>query len=155
MLAELTLDSFLKPDILWIIIGLVLIFLELIIPGLLVIFFGLGALIVGVACRIWDISINSQLVIFIITSVSLLLLLRGWLKTIFTGFTPTSQTGETNLTDNIGKKAVVITRIEPNLTGKVELHGSNWEAEADVIIEAGATVEIVSQNNLTFTVRPL
>jgi len=47
----------------------------------------------------------------------------------------------------------VISFISPNFKGKVELHGTNWNATADEDINEGEIVEIISKDNLTLTVK--
>ncbi len=80
------LKEFLKPELIWFLIGLLLLLAEFMIPGLIVFFFGVGAWIVAVCCLATDITLNVQLLIFIISSMLLLVLLRSWVKGIFTGY---------------------------------------------------------------------
>ncbi|MCK4689902.1 MAG: NfeD family protein, partial [Candidatus Marinimicrobia bacterium] len=75
--------EFLKPELIWFLLGLVMLLMEFVLPGLIIFFFGVGACIVALICLILPISLNLQLVIFIISSVILLLTLRKWLKGIF------------------------------------------------------------------------
>ena len=46
-------------------------------------------------------------------------------------------------------------KIRPNIGGKVEFHGTNWNAVADKEIEVGAVVEITGKDNLTLKVKSL
>ena len=39
------------------------------------------------------------------------------------------------------------------MKGRVEFHGTNWDAVADGIIPVGTDVEIMSKDNLTFKVK--
>jgi membrane protein implicated in regulation of membrane protease activity len=50
---------------------------------------------------------------------------------------------------------VVKERITPAIRGKIEFHGSNWEAEAYEEIQPGTTVEIIDKKNITLIVKPL
>jgi inner membrane protein len=65
-----------KPELIWFIIGLVMFLLELVIPGFFIFFFALGAWVTALVCLIADPGINVQLVIFTVSSVLSLLLLR-------------------------------------------------------------------------------
>ncbi len=153
-----TLKDFVRPEVIWFLIGIVLLVLEFILPGLIVAFFGAGACIVGVLCLVSDYvqgSINAQLVIFIASSVSLLLLLRKWLKAIFVGHVASTQDISENLKEFIGEKAVVKREITPKAGGKIEFHGTDWEAQADQTIPEGTVVEIVGKDNITLKVKPL
>ena len=148
--------DFLKPELIWFLVGLVLFVLEFIMPGLIIGFFGIGAWIVAIICLVSvyiDGSINAQLIIFIIASVLSLLLLRRWLKGIFIGHVKSKQDMTEDLNEFIGERVVVKVKITPKAGGKVELHGTNWEAEADEEIAEGTVVEIIAKDNLTLKVK--
>ena len=150
-----TIKPFLKPELIWFLVGLVMLILEFALPGLIIFFFGIGAIIVSILCLFMDIGINTQLIIFIISSVLSLLLLRTWLKGIFLGHVKGKQKGNEDIDDFIGQHAVVIEKIVPRMGGKVELHGTNWQAIADGEIPEGAAVEVISKDNLTLKVKAL
>ena len=59
------------------------------------------------------------------------------------------------LQEFVGKKAVVTREINPQNGGKVEFHGTNWNAEADEKIDKGTSVEIIGKNNITLKVKAL
>jgi len=82
-----TIKDFLRPEIIWFLIGLILLIMEFVLPGLIIAFFGVGAWIVALVCLITDIGINTQLIIFILSSVLSLMCLRKWLKGVFLGHT--------------------------------------------------------------------
>jgi len=150
-----TIKDFLTPEIIWFLTGLALLILEFALPGLIIAFFGVGAWIVALVCLITDIGINTQLIIFIISSVLSLLCLRKWLKGIFLGHTGSKQNLKENLEEFIGQKAVVKEKIMPKSGGKVEFHGTNWLAEADEEIAEGVMVQIISKDNITLKVKSL
>jgi membrane protein implicated in regulation of membrane protease activity len=150
--------DFLKPELIWFLVGLFLLILEFMLPGLIVAFFGAGAWLVALLCLLSDYvqgSINSQLVIFILASVLLLLCLRRWLRGIFMGHIVSRQDMTENLEEFVGQRAVVRQKIAPKIGGKVELHGTNWEASADEEIAEGAVVEIIGKDNITLKVKPV
>jgi membrane protein implicated in regulation of membrane protease activity len=150
-----TIKDFLTPEIIWFLVGLALLILEFILPGLIIAFFGVGAWIVALVCLITDIGINTQLIIFIIASVLSLLCLRKWLKGIFLGHAVSKQNLKENLDEFVGQKAVVKEKIVPKAGGKVEFHGTNWLAQADEEIAEGAMVQIISKDNITLKVKSL
>ena len=147
--------DFLRPELIWFLVGLLLLVLEFIMPGLIIAFFGIGAWVVAIVCLITDISINTQLIIFIAASVLSLLVLRRWLKGIFLGHAGSKQDLKHNLEEFIGQRAVVKEKIVPKAGGKVEFHGSNWEAQADEEIAEGAVVEIIGKDNITLKVKAI
>lgn len=148
-----TIKDLLTPEVIWFLVGLVLLILELVMPGLIIGFFGFGAWIVAFVCLMNDIGINTQLALFIGSSVLSLLVLRSWLKGIFLGHEGSKQDLTHNLDDFIGQRAVVKEKVLPKLGGKVEFHGSNWEARADEEIAEGTVVEIVGKDNITLKVK--
>ena len=135
----------------WIYIGVGLMFLELIVSGFILCFFGLAAATVGVIRFIigdafdltWELAVFSGL------SVAYIFLLRRWFKRTFVG----DKKGDADLgDDNIGRVGKVTAAIEPPLAGRVMLGDSEWSAEADVPVAIGANVRVISQNNLTIKV---
>ncbi|MBN1804051.1 MAG: NfeD family protein [Sedimentisphaerales bacterium] len=149
------LKEYLTPEIIWFLVGLVLLIMELILPGLIIAFFGVGAWIVALVCLITDVSLNIQLTIFIISSILSLLCLRRWLKGIFLGHSGSKQNLKENLEEFIGQKAVVKEKIVPKAGGKVEFHGTNWLAQADEEIAEGTMVQIIGKDNITLKVKSL
>ena len=148
--------DFLKPELIWFLVGLLLLIFEFMLPGLIIAFFGVGAWLVALLCLLSDYvqgSINTQLIIFILASVLSLLCLRRWLKGIFMGHIVSKQDMTENLEEFMGQRAVVIETITPKAGGKVEFHGTNWAAFADVEIAEGSVVEIIGKENITLKVK--
>lgn len=150
-----TIKDFLRPEIIWFLIGLILLIMEFVLPGLIITFFGVGAWIVALVCLFTDIGINTQLIIFILSSVLSLLFLRKWLKGIFLGHAVSKQNLKENLEEFVGQRAVVKETIKPKAGGKVEFHGTNWVAQADEEIAVGAVVEIIDKDNITLKVKTI
>jgi len=149
------LKEWLRPEVVWFILGLVFLIAEFMMPGLIIFFFGVGAVVVGVVCLVTDISLNWQLTIFLVSSVVSLVLLRKSLAGVFGGHIGGKQSGMSKMDDFVGSKAKVIETISLRSGGKVELHGTHWEAEADGEIAEGAMVEVVGKDNLTLKVKAI
>ena len=150
------LKELLRPELIWFLFGLVMLLLEFTMPGLIIFFFGVGALIVAILCFASTYvhnSINLQLLIFLVSSILSLLVLRKWLKGIFHGHTNMEQDLTQDMEEFVGQKAVVTMKIFPKKEGKVEFNGTNWKAESDMEIEEGVTVEILSKDNITLKVK--
>jgi inner membrane protein len=144
------LQTLLQPHILWFLIGIVLLLLELAIPGIFIIFFGAGAILTAVASYIFDIDINVQILIFVISSVVLLLALRRWLKRKFF-----DQSGDKDVTledEFIGKKAVAQTSFKKGQKGKVTFKGTSWSAVCDSDVKKDDTLIIVDKDSITLIV---
>jgi len=150
-----TIKEFLKPELIWFLAGIALLIMEFMAPGLIIAFFGAGACLVAIICLFVDISLNAQLIIFIISSVLLLIVLRKRLKGIFTGHVKSKQEMTEDISELIGERVVVTVAITPTAGGKVELHGTNWNAQADEEIAEGTVVEIVAKDNLTLKVKTI
>ena len=73
------LPEWLKPELIWFIIGLICLLLEFAAPGFIIGFFGIGAWIVAGTLLFFDISLTTQLLLFIIASVLLTVFLRKWI----------------------------------------------------------------------------
>jgi membrane protein implicated in regulation of membrane protease activity len=143
------------PAVIWFIIGLVLFLLEMAVPGLVLLFFGMGAWLTAIICLVASPSLDVQLLVFILSSVIFLVTLRKYVNKLFSGRKKTETNNGENIDDYIGEKAVVVESIIPPKKGKVEFHGTNWSAEAEVQIESGATIEIIGKDNLTLKVRKI
>lgn len=147
------LKEWMQPELIWFIAGIALLIAEFAIPGLVIFFFGVGALLVATLCFLFDLSLNAQLLIFLLSSLILLLSLRRWMKKIFMGRTSAQAELDDNLSDFIGRRAVVIQKITPTLPGKVDFNGTRWTAEAGYPISKGEAVEIIGKDNLTLKVQ--
>ena len=143
-------EIFLKPEVIWFIIGLVLLILEFILPGVVIIFFGIGAWVTTIFILIFGISLNYQLVVFISTSLLSLALLRKFIKTLI--YNRKGSDLESILEEFIGKTAVVQSEIKLGSQGKIEFKGSNWEAVSDQEIKKGEVVKIISKDSIVMKV---
>ncbi len=146
-----------SAELLWFLIGLVLLVSELALPGFVIVFFGIGAWITALCTGVGLISsFNAQLLVFLISSVLSLALFRNKGKRMFEGKVTRVWNPESSMEDVRGQRAVVLQPITPGTPGgRVEFHGTSWQAEADVAIPAGQMVEITAQDNLTLRVKPL
>ena len=139
-----------SPALLWSVLGLVLIFCELIIPGLVLVFFGAGALVTALICLIFDPSQADQILIFLGCSIGSIVFTRHFFKSIFMG----NETRDNSDSEFIGHTATVTTEIHPEKPGRVELNGTSWNAEADQPISIDTRVEITNQKSLVLFVKP-
>lgn len=143
----------LSPWVVWFLVGMGLLLLELAIPGFVLFFFGLGALCTALACLVFELSLNGQLLIFIIFSLLALLGLRRFVKRAFTGDSESLSIDEPLA--HKGALVVVETAIVPPAEGKVKYSGTTWRARANEPIEAGKVVEVVEQDGLVMIVKAI
>lgn len=146
-----------NAELLWFLVGLVLLLSELMLPGFVIIFFGIGAWITAALAAFGLLpGFNAQLLVFLVSSILALVLFRKRGKKYFEG----RVTGEVKPGDTFdeirGQRAVTITALTPNRPGgQVEFHGTPWSAESDVPIGPGQTVEIIEQKSLVLRVKPV
>lgn len=144
-----------NPGLLWFIAGLALLLTELFAPSLILIFFGLGAWVVTALYLLFNIGFPTQLIVFAVSSIVLLVFLRKKLKPVFLGYVSSKQNSGQNMDDFFEKEAVVVARIEPGKPGKVEFNGVAWDAESDSSLDVDTRVKIIDRSGLKLKVVPL
>lgn len=136
----------------WFAGGLVLMVAELVTPsGFFIMFFGLGALTVGVLARVGVAEAGwSQWLLFTLCSLAYLLLFRGQLQRRFQVPPPP------DVDSLVGVLAVPQGAIEPGAVGRVEVRGSTWSARnaSAVAIDTGQRCTVIGVDGLLLTVRP-
>ena len=134
----------------WLYIGAFLMLAEIVSPGFVIFFFGLGAATVAV-CKwaIPSLSLAWQLALFSITSIFYLLVLRRYMKKLFMGDAENSPGLASEFVGRVGK---VIETIRPEVPGRIELGEVEWKASASERLEPGTEVKVVAQDNLTMRV---
>ena len=122
-----------SPAVWWAIVGIGLMLLELAAPGLVLFFFGLGALLT--ALLVWLVPLFG---------------LRRWIKPVFTG---SARTRDSYSEGMVGQEARVLAGISPDEAGKVELNGTAWKAESNEELEVGEAVVVIGHKSLTLVVK--
>ncbi len=139
----------------WIIMGLSLIFLEFLVPGLVVIFLGFGALFV--ALLQWSGILESwttSLATWFASSFAFLIFLRS----IFKKFLPGEVTKDYSDEDDEAFGAIVDvleTVNSDNNEGRIKFSGTTWSAQCiEGNIKAGQKAKIVYRNDLAWVIEP-
>lgn len=137
------------PGLYWLIIGVMLFFLELALPGFVLFFFALGALVTALAAWLFAISVVWQLGLFIVASLVSLFTLRNFIQKRFLGSEETELEDVDELKIAVpGRQGIVSIAIVPPGEGQIKYSGSFWRATAEEVIEEGEVVVIVEQKNL-------
>lgn len=145
-------DEFMNISVLWFIVGFVFFLLEFILPGFILFFFGIAAWLVAFLTLFMDIGVNTQLIIFLISALLAVVLLRKWAKEKLGMY----REGPRVLEDEyIGKIALAETAITPEANGKVEFKGTSWDAKSDDHIIAGQKVQIIETRSILLIVKQL
>lgn len=136
----------------WAAAGLILIGAEFLIPGFVIFFFGVGALITAVLTGVIP-GLAGQLalqaLIWLGSTGLFAGLLRKLLQKVFYGTRIEGGVGK----NTIGRPATVTEQITPDRPGRIKFQGTTWKAISYTeTFNPGDTVEIIEQKNLTFTV---
>lgn len=144
--------SFLNGYTFWLLLGLALLISEFFIPGLVAVFFGIGALAVGLLTLFGVIdSLAAQLLCFGLISVVALFSLRRhctrWLRGAVAGRT------EQDLDSSglMNQRVTVLTDFVDG-TGDVQLNGAKWDAESTDPLRVGETAWVVGLSGIVLKV---
>ncbi len=124
----------------WIIIAILFFILEMMGPGFLFFWVGVGALIAGVSSIFID-NQTVQIAIFSISTIVLLFCTRPFAKK----FSSTDD-ATTNVKSIIGKKGIVVKEINSlEGTGQIKVNGELWSAKCSTedIIKEGSEVTVL------------
>jgi len=137
---------------LWVVLGLVLAAIELATPGgFFVIFFGVGAIVVGLleAAGLASAPWLQWLLFPIIALVALRLFRRPLLAML-------STSDPARVDSLVGEVAVAVADIAAGQHGRAELRGTTWQARnvADAGVLAGQRTRVVAVDGLTLDIRP-
>lgn len=143
---------FIKPELFWFFIGVILLLFELFTPGFFIFFFGLGAWITALVCLIGEPSTNAQILIFALTSVITLIGLRRIIKKrLFYNDDNKSAALEDEFT---GKEGVAVSDFGSGKSGRVSFKGTTWASESKSEIRQGQKVIIIQKDNFKLIVEP-
>jgi membrane protein implicated in regulation of membrane protease activity len=127
----------------WAVGGIALIVAELVVPSFVLIWFGLGALVVALAVAGADIGLTAQLALWLIVSIALV---AGWFKVFKPGMHKTKiGMADANVVGEIG---VLVHDVAPFAKGQVRfqkpiLGADVWECIADEAIGNGERVKVL------------
>ena len=135
----------------WLIIGTVFIISEVVIPGAIVIFLGIAALIVGLSLY-FDFIGNwiHALTMWFIVSLVLIIALRSLVQKYVGGDSVVSNTDED--IDAFGEIVEVIETIDAIKEGRISFRGTTWVGLASEEIEKGSKAKIVARDNTKWIV---
>ena len=141
---------------LWLSSGIFFTAIEFLVPGLVMVFVGLGALTVALGMYLGYIDeIVQQFITFFISSIIYLLTLRF----LVLRFVP-SVTRKENIDEDeevMGSIVELVADINSGEFGRVEHSGSSWQAraEGDQTILKGEQVKIIGRDNITWIVQKI
>ncbi|MES3007681.1 MAG: NfeD family protein [Pseudomonadota bacterium] len=138
--------------LLWILVGIVLIITELLVTGIVAVFFGIAAIITGLLLQFGLIEgLAMQYASFGIISVATLVLARQRLTRWFKGNTKDSTEASPSFQQDIGERATVIDDFQHG-SGRVTLNGVSWTALSADELKAGEAVWVIANEGIRLTV---
>ncbi len=142
-------EPFYNAAVIWFVAGFVFLLLEFAIPGLILFFFAIGAWVVAVLSLFMDLPINTQLLIFLGTTLITIALFRKWVKKIIWVHKKSSELED----EFIGKTGRAESFIGPGEDGKVDFKGTSWQARSADLIQAGEEVIITGNESILLFVK--
>ena len=141
--------NFENAAVIWFIAGFILFLFEFLVPGFILFFFAVGAWVVALLCLFIDLSLNAQLIIFLVNSVLSILLFRNWAKKMILVRKHSSEIED----EFLGKTGKAETSIAPGKNGKVDFKGTTWDATSEDNIEKGENVTIIGNDSILLIVK--
>jgi len=133
--------------LIWFLVGLPFFVAEMAMPGFILFFFGIGAWIVSIATAIFpDMSLNQQIVLFSISSIGSLLLLRNYLKSVFLGVQNEGNDSYNPLKDG-DNIAIVSKEIKTGSYGEIKFKGTFYKAKSNEDIKVDQEVKVLEKGD--------
>jgi len=133
--------------LIWFLAGLGLGVAEMVVPGFIIIFFGIGCIGAAVAAAIVPDSLAIQVAVFIAVSVISLIALRRFAMKMFTGRSQApAGVGDHNVEP--GTRITVDVDIPPGGKARVRYRGTMWDARTVEGVSAGAEAEITGVDDM-------
>lgn len=134
----------------WIVIGFILVGAELLVPAFYLIWFGLGALLLGLVMTIIPLSMTAQLFVWTLASTGMVLLWFRYLKP-----RTMTQTGQADAI--VGEVGLLTRAVAPFERGEVRFQkpiggAESWPCIADETIPAGERVRVSSVEGNIFKI---
>jgi membrane protein implicated in regulation of membrane protease activity len=143
-------DFFAKPEIIWLIAGILLLLLEFAIPGVLVIFFGFGALVTALLTYLTGMCAWMQFISFVIFSMLFVFLLRNKFLSMLSGNKDVDPEEEF-----VGYKGTVGSDMPASQIVRIDFRGTQWNAISETPIAKGQRFVIIGKDGLTLKIKPV
>jgi membrane protein implicated in regulation of membrane protease activity len=142
--------------LIWIIAGILLVLAEILVPGLIIIFFGASALVV--ALLIWLGLVGSYafaIGLWLFMSLVLVLVFRRVARKIFP-----SRSSYRFVEDDVGAIGSEVKAVadidDTTFNGRIEYAGTSWQARSkEGTIPAGSRVRLLYRDNIHWVVEPV
>lgn len=146
-----------QPWFVWALVGIALIGLEMLMPGFVIFFFGIGALATALFSLIPLVGglLWLQILLFVVFSILSLLFLRRRFTKIFAGTVFDSHHADPEET-GVGETAEVIETVSPHTDGRIRFQGTTWPARTrSATILPGSRAIVIERTGMTYIIAPL
>ena len=141
-------DKFMSIYLIWFLIGVSFLIAEFLMPTFIMFFFAIGAIIVSAITACYDLSINLQIILFALFSVTSLVLLRNYMKNIFKGKEFKGKDKDSDNSIDLNKDIAIVSKtIEPDNFGEIKYKGTFYKAQSESSIDEGKKVRVVSKGD--------
>ena len=135
--------------LIWFLIGVGFLVFEMISPVFILFFFGMGAWITSlVTAFVPELNFNQQIIVFSISSLLLLLLLRNYLQNIFYGNQNLVEEQYNNIEEDVS--AIVTKDIPKGGFGEIKFRGTFYKAknkDSNIEVSKGTSVLVLKKGN--------
>ena len=147
----MVLDGF---TLVWLVLGIVLMLAELLVPGLVVIFFGMAAILVGGLAALGIVQAwTTGIAVWAVGSLAMVLGLRSGAQRLLPGESDRGATDED--VEAFGEVVEVVEEVGPFESGRIRFRDVTWAAQTiEGRIPAGTKARIVARDNLIWIVEP-
>ena len=137
----------------WLVLGMLLVVAEIFVPSFTVLWFGLGALLVGVIEMVVPMSMTIQVLVWTVSSVFFAV---GWFKLIKPKMTAANQDSQAQQSA-IGESGLVVKLPTESTLGTMRfstpiLDRDDWQFSCDVTVELGDRLHIQEISGQTLVV---
>ncbi|NGX16344.1 NfeD family protein [Wenzhouxiangella sp. XN24] len=146
----MNIDFSVSPAAVWTLLGVLLILAEFALPGVILVFFGIAALLIGIA--LWfgvGMTLNTQILVFGLLAVGLLLVARKRVKSWFLGKSELASDGIEVL---VPGTPVTAQEDFVDGIGVVTYRGARWNAECSEPVAGGQRLWITGRRGLVLNV---
>jgi membrane protein implicated in regulation of membrane protease activity len=138
----------------WLLSGAIMMLLEFIVPGGIIVFLGIAAMVVGGSSYYkWIVSTPMAFLMWFIVSIILIIFLRSIFIKYFEGDSQIQNTNED--LDLAGSLVEVVEDIFPHKLGRVRFRDSTWGARSDEEFKVGTKVVVSRRDGNNLVVKSL
>ncbi len=142
------------PIIVWLSLGVFLILLEMVIPGGVVSFLGLAALVIA---GLMYFGFVTEIIYAIISWFIISIIMVLFLRTVFMKFFPGNETIQNTDEDeeSFGSVVEVVERVTPYQEGRIRFRETTWVVQSDFEIDSGEKAIIEKRNGNKWVIKPI